>query len=368
MGTGMRHLLARGVALAAAVVISGCGAAITPQRTATASITAAPTQMPTATATPAPTRTPLPAWTPGPEPTIGEPADDGARIIAVDPVTMLQHKVWLLPGTPGCPADSNPGCWLPVGTPIPTTRVVDLTIESPAGLQTDPCSPGPIGPVRTAKVRLVLPEHFAEQPSIRWPVLYLHHGGCLDHTHWSEDLDVMTLTGPTDLLVVMPDGDAANRPGWITFHLVELRQLLERNWQAGDKRAVAGMSFGGAEAMQEAERVPGMFLFAGAYSGALDQFDVLYNAEALKGTALYFAYGNGQLGPLDNGQVSSFDPTGGAERACAASSAALVARLSALNIPVTVYAYGNGTHDPKYWQRDFERSFPLILAALGETP
>jgi S-formylglutathione hydrolase FrmB len=355
-GVTIRRMLA---SLAVVILSAGCAGnanvAPTPGPTATAS------HIPTAT--PAPTRTPTP--TPTAAPTIGLPADDGARIIAVEAVTMLQHKVWLLPGTPGCPADSNPGCWLPVGTPIPTTRVVDLTIESPAGLQTDPCSPGPIGPVRTAKVRLFLPEHFAEQPSMRWPVLYLHHGGCLDHTHWSEDLDTMTLTGPTDLLVVMPDGDSANRPAWITFHLVELRQLLERNWQAGDKRAVAGMSFGGAEAMQEAESAPGMFLFAGAYSGALDQFDVLDNAAALKGTALYFAYGNGQLGPLDNGQVSSFDPTGAAERACAASSAAVVARLSALNIPVTVYAYGNGTHDPKYWQRDFEDSFPLILDALG---
>jgi diacylglycerol O-acyltransferase/trehalose O-mycolyltransferase len=347
------------VGLAVVVLAAGCAGSSSLAPTPTSTPALAATEAATLAPSPTPTATPTRA------PTIGQPADDGARIIAVEAVTMLQHKVWLLPGTRGCPADSNPGCWLPVGTPIPTTRVVDLTIESPAGLQTDPCSPGPIGPVRTAKVRLILPEHFAEQPSIRWPVLYLHHGGCLDHTHWSEDLDVMTLTGPTDLLVVMPDGDAANRPAWITFHLVELLQLLERNWQAGDKRAVAGMSFGGAEAMEEAERAPGMFLFAGSYSGALDQFDVLYNAEALKGTALYVAYGNGQLGPLDNGQVSSFDETGAAERACAASSAALVARLSELGIPVTVYAYGNGTHHPKYWQRDFERSFPLILAALG---
>jgi S-formylglutathione hydrolase FrmB len=40
--------------------------------------------------------------------------------------------------------------------------------------------------------------------------------------------------------------------------------------------------------------------------------------------------------------------------------------LKNLKIPVTVDAYGNGTHDPKYWQREFERSFPLILKELGE--
>jgi S-formylglutathione hydrolase FrmB len=42
-----------------------------------------------------------------------------------------------------------------------------------------------------------------------------------------------------------------------------------------------------------------------------------------------------------------------------------VARLAKLNIPVTVYAYGNGTHNGPYIQRDFDRSLPLILKTLG---
>ena len=37
-----------------------------------------------------------------------------------------------------------------------------------------------------------------------------------------------------------------------------------------------------------------------------------------------------------------------------------------LKIPVTVYAYGNGTHNLPYFQRAFDRSFPLILKTLGE--
>jgi diacylglycerol O-acyltransferase / trehalose O-mycolyltransferase len=47
-------------------------------------------------------------------------------------------------------------------------------------------------------------------------------------------------------------------------------------------------------------------------------------------------------------------------------SAAFVKRLAELQIPVTVYAYGNGTHYWPYFQRDLHRSFPLILKALGE--
>ena len=40
-----------------------------------------------------------------------------------------------------------------------------------------------------------------------------------------------------------------------------------------------------------------------------------------------------------------------------------MARLSHPNV-VTVYDYGNGTHNGPYMQRDFDRSFPLILKAL----
>jgi S-formylglutathione hydrolase FrmB len=176
----------------------------------------------------------------------------------------------------------------------------------------------------------------------------------------------MTSAAPTDLLIVMPEGDTTGYPRWDTFHLVELRQLLERNWRAGDRRAIAGMSMGGAEAIEEAERAPGLFLFAGSYSGGLDQLNVIDNAAALKGTALYVSYGNGKPGPLDNGQPSAFDPGGEIEASVSIDNPAFVQRLAELGIPVTVHAYGNGTHDPKYWQREFERSFPLILTALGE--
>jgi S-formylglutathione hydrolase FrmB len=333
-----RRLLA---GLTVLVVSAGCtGASLTPAPTPTPGPT--PTAAVSAIAA-SPTSTPAPASL---APTIGVPADDGARIIAVESPTMLAHRAWVDPGAAGCPADSSPGCWVNIGSPMPTTRARDLTIDSPA--------------VGIVHARLLLPGKFEAQPSTRWPVLYLHHGGDTDYTYWTEALDVVTLTAPTDVLVAMPDGETG--PNWETFHLVELRQLLERNWQAGDRRAVAGISMGGAEAMAEAESQPGMFRFAGSYSGSLDAYG---NLAALKGTALYVAYGNGQLGPLDNGQVSPYDESGSFESSDAAQGAAFVQRLAELKIPVTVYAYGNGTHNVPYWQRDFERSFPLILKALG---
>jgi S-formylglutathione hydrolase FrmB len=350
-------------AVLATVILAACSGAAT--RSPPSTSTVEPTV--TSTATPAPTRTATP--TPTLAPTIGETADDGARIIAVD---------------------ANPP-----NLKIPSIRARDLTIESPA-----------VG--RVVRVRLLLPQHFDEEPAATWPVLYLLGGQSGMHDGWTLFMDVEALTAPTDLLVVMPDAGANDPNGasftdwwnqgaagprqWETFHLVELRQLLERNWHAGDRRAIAGASAGGYGAMEYAARQPGLFLFAGSYSGGglhpfigptsgpephdkwgdpVDQADIwqahdpYLNAAALEGTALFVAYGNGEPGALDDYAVSPWDPDGSAERYCAADSAAFVAHLEDLKIPVTVFAYGNGTHGAAYFSRDLQQSLPLILGAVA---
>ena len=359
-------------------LLGGCASSATlsppPATPASTAVPSLPVATPAATTTPTPTTGAIP--TRPPVPTIGQPADDGARIVAVTTVD---------------------------------ARTRDLTIQSPA-LGTFAPASGTLG--STVTVRLLLPSQFDAQPTTRWPVLYLLTGAPGDHTDWTQYTDVEKLTAPTNLLVVMPDaegvdgygwysdwwnGGAGGPPKWETFHLVELRQLLERNWHAGDKRAIAGLSAGGYGAMEYAARQPGMFLAAASFSGILDPLgkqawweaggwsndlwgdpvaqadvwkahDPTDNAAALKGTALYVAYGNGKIGPLDNGTPSPYDPDGSVEREVAVESAAFVHQLGALHIPVTVYAYGNGTHNPPYWSRDLQRWLPLMLKALGEKP
>ena len=269
-------------------------------------------------------------------------------------------------------------------TPDPRAR--DLTIESPAV-------------AAPMQVRLLLPRRFEDEPTARWPVVYLLHGSAGTYDDWWLESDVSELTAPTDLLVVLPyggnpgwysdwwNGGKGGPPTWETFHLVELRQLLERNWHAGDKRAIAGLSMGGYGAMEYAERQPGTFAAAASYSGVLDPLggqanfsppqpndiwgdpvaqadvwkahDPTDNAAALKGTALYVAYGNGQTGPLDPSKSPDL------EAWIATENETFLHQLAALKIPVTVDAYGNGTHDWPYWQRDLHRSLPFILKALS---
>ena len=214
-----------------------------------------------------------------------------------------------------------------------------------------------------------------------------------------EYTDVEALTNATDLIIAMPDGGefgfysdwwnggSGGVPMWETFHTMELPQLLERNWHASDKRVVAGLSMGGYGALEYAAQFPGTYLAAASYSGAVDPIggeldigttdlwgdpvaqadiwkahDPVRIAEGLKGTKLYVSYGDGGAGPLDMGTVPNDDLEGW----IAAQNRTLVDQLRKLKIPVTVDAYGPGSHDWPYWERALHRSLPMLLKALGE--
>jgi S-formylglutathione hydrolase FrmB len=280
-------------------------------------------------------------------------------------------------------------------------RVRDLVIDSPA-LE------------RHANVRLVLPRRFQAEPDRRWPVLWLLHGCCDTYQSWTRETDVEELAGLDDVLVVMPEAgmvgfycdwfhpQRGEPERWERFHLTELRQLLERDWRAGDRRAVAGLSMGGLGAMAYAARHPGMFQAAASYSGLLHtrypgdpvpgprmiqnllrdfgenpdavwgdpqrQGDVwaAHNpydlAPRLRGVRLFVSVGNGRPGPLDG---PAGNPEGQRiEQALRPQNLAFVDRLGQLGIPVRFDAHDPGIHDWPYWQQELHRSLPLLLGAL----
>lgn len=277
-------------------------------------------------------------------------------------------------------------------------RTVDLQVTSSA-----------MGGVEHA--RLLLPKDWSRQAKRTWPVLYLLHGSGDDYTAWTRNTDVEQATANTEAIVVMPDagkcGNYSNwwnqgnfgPPGWETFHLTELRRILERDYRAGTQRAVAGLSMGGFGAMSYAARHPDMFKAAASYSGAVNPLDFpaatmamglfcpgldwknlwgdptvpgqlliwqLHNppnqAENLRGKALFMSSGNGKSGPLDD-CCSIFDD--GIEQVVQAESQSLLDRLGSLNIPVTKDFYGPGRHAWPYWQQELHRSLPMLMAAIG---
>jgi diacylglycerol O-acyltransferase / trehalose O-mycolyltransferase len=273
-------------------------------------------------------------------------------------------------------------------------RIVDLTVWSPA-----------LG--RTAIVHLLTPTGWGERRhGQRWPVLYLLHGCCDTPDSWTRETDVEDIPALRRVLVVTPEGGdvgwytdwwnhgAGGPPRWETFHLSEVRPLLEHGYGAGHRRVIAGLSMGGAGAMTYAARHPGMFRAAASYSGvvhplmdpygllgafsdfgASDPYaiwgdpvaqraiwtahDPVSLAPRLRGIPLFLSVGNGTAGP--------FDPPGTTDDGEAwiqQMNLDFAARLAQLRIPVTTDFYGPGTHSWPYWERELHRSLPLLLDAL----
>ena len=261
-------------------------------------------------------------------------------------------------------------------------------------------------------VRVLLPARFEAEPTRRWPLLYLLHGCCDDFQSWTRSTDIDALTARTDLLVVMPDGGQAGwysdwynggrggQPAWETFHLTELRQLLEARYRAGDRRAIAGLSMGGLGALAYAARHPGMFRFAASFSGVVntrtpsgrqtvaqvaaasgedadrvwgapgrgDRVWAEHNpydlAERLRGVELMITAGSGELGPLDD-PATTPQLAREIEAGLSAQNVDLRDRLRQLGIPATVDVGRPGTHTWPYWQRAMHAAMPKLLAALA---
>jgi diacylglycerol O-acyltransferase / trehalose O-mycolyltransferase len=274
-------------------------------------------------------------------------------------------------------------------------RIVDLTVRSPV-----------LG--TTGRVRLLTPRGWSSRrEGDHWPVLFLLPGCCDTYDSWTRETQVEDVPQLRNVLVVMPEAGAVGfysnwrgdgngvRPAWETFHLRELRQILERGYGAGKRRAVAGLSMGGLGAMAYAARHPGLFRAAASYSGLLHpledaQFylnlfsahtddplaiwgdpatqrrfwaahDPTELAARLRGTRLFVSSGNGEPGPFDrSGQLEDR-----VEATVYREGRAFAERLRGQHIPVTTDFYGPGMHDWPYWERELERSLPVLMEALG---
>lgn len=301
----------------------------------------------------------------------------------------------LLPAAPGRADTSPPACPGVIGEERLTDRIVELTIDSVA-------MGGP------QKARLLLPAGFDPSADHGWPALYLLHGAWGDQASWTGYLAPLE---DEDVIVVMPDGGtvgwysdwynggAGGPPRWETFHLVELRSILERCYRADGRYAVAGLSMGGFGALSYAARHPDLFVAAASYSGAvhtragepvaplvltglngiesgspdgvwgnflLDEVrwrahNPVDLAPNMKGLSLFVSSGDGRSGPLD--------PAGGlpidvVESGVYLMNVELATRLRSLGISFTADFYGPGRHQWAYWARELERSERMLVDAL----
>ncbi len=291
-------------------------------------------------------------------------ADDGAKITAVKSLSKLEF---------------------------------DITVRSPA-----------LG--RSANVRILVPKSWTKTATKTWPVLYALHGGHDNYTSWTRSTDIEQVAAGYNTMVIMPEGasggytdwynhGSGGSPKWETWHLTEVRQLVERNFHAGTKRAIMGMSSGGQGAMTYAVRHPGMFKYVSSYSGVLSMLSpgvpplLLYVAAGsasdptaiwgdpytteranwakhdpmsliknLKGMGVYVSCGDGTEGPADNGAQ---DVRYVSEQLINADDHFFTAKAAALGIPMTVHYYSPGSHSWYYWVQEMHTSFPYMMKAIG---
>ncbi|MFC6081253.1 alpha/beta hydrolase [Sphaerisporangium aureirubrum] len=260
-------------------------------------------------------------------------------------------------------------------------RTDKLTIESPA-----------TGERRS--VWVMKPTRWTEG-STGWRALYMLHSCCAGGGwDWLRTGEVAKLTAGLDAVVIVPEGgpmgwytDWLDGPGWETFHMTEVRGLVEPRYGVGTRRAVVGYSMGGYGAFMYAARHPGVFEAAASLSGVLDiREDVngyrsffRSNGEDtgnvwgppsewsahnpadqvahLKGVRLYASTGDGSPGPLDE-PSTTYD---GVEASILRQNTSFAEAAAKAGVPFTKDFYGPGTHTWPYWIRSLERALPLLL-------
>jgi S-formylglutathione hydrolase FrmB/3D (Asp-Asp-Asp) domain-containing protein len=128
-------------------------------------------------------------------------------------------------------------------------------------------------------VNVLLPDDYRTS-GLRYPVLYMLHGGAADFRQF-DFLGIRGWTAGKPIIVVMPDGGQAgwysNPVGsfvgprnWETFHIAQLIPWIEANFRTYaeyDGRAVGGFSMGGFGALKYAAKYYGHFASVSAHSG-----------------------------------------------------------------------------------------------------
>lgn len=266
--------------------------------------------------------------------------------------------------------------------------------------------------------RVLLPASYDRDARRRYPVLYVLHGANSDYRAWTERVDVASVTAAYDVIVVMPDGGAAGfysdwyndgaggPPAWETYHVHELRRLLDQRYRTNGRYAAAGQSMGGFGALSYASRHPDLFPVVAAFSGAVDTrlgepvtplalslltgvtdgapsgtwgdflrdevrwraHNPLDLAPNLRNSAVFLSSGNGAPGPLDAPTDPNVAWMAPLEAAIYAMNVEYSARLDDLGIAAVRDLDRAGTHNLAYGLRALATWLPDILAALAESP
>jgi S-formylglutathione hydrolase FrmB len=276
-------------------------------------------------------------------------------------------------------------------------------------------------------IRVLLPNGYAQSSRRRYPVVYLFPGTSDTAAQWTEYGGAEATTAGRPVITVMPDigvgGDGGGyctnwfnagkrgRPMWETFDTGQVVPFIDRNLRTRPRRAdraVFGVSQGGFCALTLASRHPDMFAAAGSFSGVIDtttdpfavatgntevqgttKLDGVSDPNAmfgsrsaqelnwaahdpaavvsnLRGMRVWAYTGNGKRGPLNPPSDNSFDVNDEVE--VHGETLRWKAAAARAHVPVTVDAYGNGSHNWPYWQRDLQWVMGPVTAIFAHPP
>jgi S-formylglutathione hydrolase FrmB len=171
------------------------------------------------------------------------------------------------------------------------------------------------------RIRITLPDGYFQNPTARYPVVYLLHGGAGGSSaQWTtQGGDAEGITRGKPVITVMPDG---GKVGWFTnwvdqskgaqmwadFYLNQVIPWTDGNLRtiaAKNGRAIAGLSMGGYGAVRLAQDRPDLFASVASFSGAVDLGDMGTRTVITEQAIQYGFPANGPFGspfwPADGG-------------------------------------------------------------------
>src|SRR6185503_4489515 len=140
------------------------------------------------------------------------------------------------------------------------------------------------------RIRVTLPNFYDQNPTAKYPVIYLLHGGAGGNSaQWTTGggaAEQISVGKP--VIVVMPDGgkvgwftnwvnQSAGAQRWADFYLTQVIPWVDTNFRtvpAKSGRAIAGLSMGGYGAVRLAQDRPDLFASVASFSGAVDLGDL----------------------------------------------------------------------------------------------
>ena len=272
---------------------------------------------------------------------------------------------------PVAPKPGTPRVGQPLREPPRPITVRDATFQSTA-----------LG--REMHYRILLPAGYDASPR-RYPVVYLLHGLWGSYVDWESRTHLDEDAAGRPVIIAMPDADdswytnSASDPQamWEDYIVKDFIPYIDKTYrtiQTRHARAIAGLSMGGYGAMKLALKYPGMFIFAGSMSGALDVAKSNY-----RGLGEKFAQQiAGIYGPADSPNRATNDPYALAAKvanpaslpylwlACGTEDGLVAANHEFIELLVKqkiphFYEESAGAHNWKFWDEHLPPMLSLLM-------